>query len=316
MIPLHKVRDFGAIIGDLFLFLKENYKPLLGYYVKYGVVLVTIGLVVQVIVGYSLSSSISSEDPSVMLLLASFFIILFFILGFYMVNAAVYAYMEGYAEGGEQAGREGVSKNLWRNVGKLVVLTIFIVVVLGVIFGALVLLMVGLASISPILATLFALLGIGLIFLYIYIVVKFYLAMFIYTLPGTGLIESFKKSWELVKGKWWRTFGSYFVISMITSVISYIFIIPMYLLMIIPFIGGMTDPDEALQSMMTTGPYAMFIMYLGTLLVYVINLSITPLMYYSYMEEDHGVSLEQDIQDLNEGGQQSMNSFFENEGDV
>jgi hypothetical protein len=48
-----------------------------------------------------------------------------------------------------------------------------------------------------------------------------------------GFVESLKRSFFLVKGKWWSTLAVYFILSMLVGIISYIFLIPAYVILFI-----------------------------------------------------------------------------------
>ncbi|NOZ34534.1 MAG: hypothetical protein GXO80_04460, partial [Chlorobi bacterium] len=50
--------------------------------------------------------------------------------------------------------------------------------------------------------------------------------------------ESISRSFEIIKGKWWQTFGLILVFGLIIGSMSYIFIIPIYAVVIVAFLSG------------------------------------------------------------------------------
>jgi len=95
-----------------------------------------------------------------------------------------------------EALREG-SKNYWKTLGFVIVTAIF----LGLLY---------LAFIIP-----------GVIF-----TVYWVFAYFVFINEKRGIISSLKRSFHMVRGKWWKTFGYIILITLITVGISFLFSIP------------------------------------------------------------------------------------------
>lgn len=67
----------------------------------------------------------------------------------------------------------------------------------------------------------------------IYLAFAVSLTFFIRGYEKRGFFQSIARSFNLVRGKWWSTFGLLLVLSMIVSTISYIFIIPWYVMTVV-----------------------------------------------------------------------------------
>jgi hypothetical protein len=104
-------------------------------------------------------------------------------------------------------------------------------------------------TISPFLIVLGFLVVVGFI---VYLMVSASLTLNIQTFEGKNFLDALIRSFKLINnGKWWSTFGLYFVLTLIVSTIGSIFIIPLYAIL---FIQGMHsassgDPTEFMASM-------------------------------------------------------------------
>jgi len=67
----------------------------------------------------------------------------------------------------------------------------------------------------------------------IYLAFAVSLTFFIRGYEKKGFFQSIIRSYNLVRGKWWSTFGLILVLSVIVSTISYIFIIPWYVMTVV-----------------------------------------------------------------------------------
>jgi cellulose synthase/poly-beta-1,6-N-acetylglucosamine synthase-like glycosyltransferase len=106
------------------------------------------------------------------------------------------------------------------------------------------------------------------------------------------LSVAFRRSFYLIKGKWWSTFGLYVVISFVTGIINYLFIIPFYALMM----GKMLlhwQFDTELLSVAAMSIYA-----LGWVFTAVLPLVAMLFQYFNLVERREGVGLRQLIGQL------------------
>ncbi|MEJ0057380.1 MAG: hypothetical protein WDN75_18020 [Bacteroidota bacterium] len=96
-----------------------------------------------------------------------------------------------------------------------------------------------LGAISPFLILFGILFFFGAFF---YLIVSASLIYSVQAFEKTGFIESLKRSFFLVRGKWWSTLAVYFILSMLVGIISYIFLIPAYVIM---FINSLHSINES-----------------------------------------------------------------------
>jgi len=67
----------------------------------------------------------------------------------------------------------------------------------------------------------------------VYLSISVSLTFFIRGYERKGFFEAISRSYSLIQGKWWSTFGLLIILSMVVSTISYIFIIPWYVITVI-----------------------------------------------------------------------------------
>ncbi len=86
-----------------------------------------------------------------------------------------------------------------------------------------------LAAVSPLLIFFGVLLIIIAIF---YLAVSFSLIFVVRTFEPIGIFEALGRSYRLVQGKWWSTFGLLMILNLIVGTISSIFFLPAYIILI------------------------------------------------------------------------------------
>ncbi|MFD2721683.1 hypothetical protein ACFST9_23405 [Hymenobacter monticola] len=100
-----------------------------------------------------------------------------------------------------------------------------------------------------------------------------------------GLLAALRRCFYLIKGKWWSTFGLYMIITFITGVINYLFIIPFYALMISKMLLHWQFDTEIL-SLAAMSFYA-----LGWVFTAVLPLVAMLFQYFNLVERREGVGL-------------------------
>jgi hypothetical protein len=116
-----------------------------------------------------------------------------------------------------------------------------------------------LQKISSIVLTLFL---IAAMFLFFYLIVGISLVFFIQIFEGSGFFEAAFRSLQLVRGKWWSTFGLYFILSAIGVAISYIFLIPFYVFVAITaYHNGSAGKMTEVTSTLSFVTYIFFAVY-------------------------------------------------------
>jgi len=207
-IEIRKVRDFGEIIGDTFIFLSRNFKKLfkslLFIVLPFNIIGTTALAYFQynfigsfgtksVIAGYNWDSLISSGWSYLLTIVIS-------IISYTFSISVTYRFITLYEIGDEYDVKElwdyakkDFFKILFANIG------IFFLVVIGVVIC---------------------------FFPGIYIGVVLLLVFPIMLTENIGFYASISRSFKLISDNWWLTFALIFVIAIIQSVIAYTFILP------------------------------------------------------------------------------------------
>lgn len=243
-IELHKTRDFSNKLNATIEFIKENFKPLCksmlyiaGPFVILGSLFITkIFGDVFLMIGNDMSGVGPDESQLINMGVFGLGAVIFLLLGSTVLIAVVYEYIIIYEKQG--AGIEvgevyaRVKKSFWSVLGTMVLYAVlFVAAYILLIIPAAVL-----GSLNPVL-TIFSVLAfyIGAM----YVAVTFSLVFIIRIYEGAGFTTAFRRSFKLIKGKWWSTFGLLLVTSLIQSVISSIFFIPWYANLIVHMMHNM-----------------------------------------------------------------------------
>lgn len=234
-------RDFGAKVGATFDFVAAQFRPLLrclAYFVLPGALLAGIGLglvasnflalvpaagtrpgnTAAIAPHFGASSLPISSFVGVGLaavgLLAAFLLLSSTIYGFVRVRMST--------PPAEAVTPARVWAFVWPRLGRVVGGWLLLSVVtaggLGVVGGCL------------------ALLGPGFVFLLFFPLVWVAVCLMLYFpalwMEDGGVLAALRRSFYLMKGKWWSSLGLYLVMSFITGIMNYVFLVPFYALMI------------------------------------------------------------------------------------
>jgi hypothetical protein len=119
-----------------------------------------------------------------------------------------------------------------RRLLPLLGLTVLVSLVTGLVGGVGVLLAIGLGvlvgqSVDPGLGVLVGLpIGLAGVLAAVWLYVRLLLAPVALILENTGVIRSMTRSWDLVRGAWWRTFGIYLLATILVSVVASVLSVP------------------------------------------------------------------------------------------
>ena len=214
--PLSRLRDFGATISDTITFLKMNLKALVLMYLIFVAPILLIATLLGADSFSEFFSGIGSnvgdflrslQDFGPMMLLS----VMMYILAAMLYPTLVYRYMRLYEEGeGQKPSIREVATGLIRqtltNAGYSMIL------IFGLIVAALIV-------IIPIIGFLVFFFGM------IYLMINFTMLLPATTIETHRFPGGFKRAIELVKGRWWYTFGVVIIILMIswffTMIISF-----------------------------------------------------------------------------------------------
>lgn len=128
------------------------------------------------------------------------------------------------------------------------------------------------------------------------IIVAIYLIfyMYVYVIEDRGFIDTFQRSYELVKNNWWVTLGYSIVFSLLIGIVGYIFTLPIYLTML----GSFLKID-----FLTSDVY----IYITYSISYVARFMLNPIfyialgiMYFSLRNKLEGIDMESEIDSIGE----------------
>jgi len=125
---------------------------------------------------------------------------------------------------------------------------------------------------------------------FIYLTIKWYFSLTAVAVEDIGVTDSLRKSWNLVDGHWWRTFGILFLLTIIAQLIVLIVSSPIIFAFMWDFYkeyfqsfgatGGNIDPETSRQVMRNMGPGMGISIGISPLISLLITPVFTVVMYY------------------------------------
>lgn len=286
-IELYRIRDFSAKMGVMIDYIRAHFGSLMKIVVLMAVPLALLfGVLIREIFG-NMSSIVDQPDMSdaeamsfVTSLGINYFIFLVLSLVVYgLLFATVYNYMKMKDQNGETPLLQDVYNLSFKRLPGLIALLLLITLI--VIAGTLVFVLPG-----------------------IYLAVVLTLAIPIYVFEEESIGSSLSRSFKLIAGKWWSTFGLIIVSSIMASVISYLFTIPAYGLMFTNLFSEVSqDPSampDAYFSMfsnwyMTAG---MALSFAGAYITYVIPVIAIAFQYFNLTERSEGRGIKKEVENF------------------
>lgn len=291
-IIFYKVRSFSQKLNATIEFLKQNYQTL-GKSILYilGPMAILNGLLFSQYIDFmfgtmSATDPVDVQNPFAFISNPSY-------LGFILLStfsailnfAVIFNFMKLYH--GKYPGEITVMEVLnssWKDIIPLLIL--------------------GIIATIMIMAGFFALIIPG-----IYLMIALSLAVPALFFEELGIFESIGRSFKLVKGKWWSTFGLLFVASILMYAVSMIFILPFY---IFYFLSIFTLVEETGISADTSAWWfqggmtiSVMFMILGSFLTYSIPMVALSFQYFNLVERRESVGLMKEIEELDSDQQQS-----------
>ncbi len=216
-IEFKKERSFSQLLESPFKFFTQEFKPLIKIFARYAGPWVAVALLAVTILSSNIYQSFLSggqvEDTS----LTYIAIISFFLsLGFLAVVVATQSYIALYVRKGKgNFSADDVGELIKKNVVKIFLagLLVFIMVFIGFVF-------------------------LYLPGIYLAIALGFFAVVIVFEDASVG--QSISRSFKVIKGNWWFTFGLTLVFGMMVGTIMYIFIIPIYVVIFSSAIAGTT----------------------------------------------------------------------------
>lgn len=260
-IDLHQSRDFSRKMNATFEFIRQNFKSLCKS------ILFIAGppvLIASLLAGTFMSDIMNFSQPgaanpdvlenyfmSVNFWLQVGLMMVFFLVSGVMTLATINNYIVLYGE--KKTNKiavaevwERVRSSFWMYLGTVFMFTLLAVVVYVVLLVPFALIV----AISPFLVFLGVLLLIGVV---MYLMVSVSLTFFIRSYEKKNFFEAISRSYKLVQGKWWSTFGLIMILYLIMGTISYFFLIPYYVVMFVEMMhntktGVFEGPSSTLQT--------------------------------------------------------------------
>lgn len=314
-IDFPRLRDFSMKVNATFEFVKQNFKPLAKS------ILVIAGppaLIASLVIGNFMSDFMKfttnmgtgnfgdlflTVDFWVQMMLLLVFGILTYIFTIATINNYLILYSEkrtNQIEVPEVWAR--VRETFWMYFGTAIFLGILILAAYLVLIIPIVLL----AAVSPFLIFF------GVVFFiiaFMYLLFSVSLTFFIRGYEKKGFFESLSRSFYLVRGKWWSTFGLIVILSMIAGVISYIFMVPYYIATFSTLLHQ-TTPDtfaEPSSSLLLISKIFLTLYYLAQIMLSMIpNVGIA-FQYFNLVELKEAKGLLSDIEKFGQASDPTAN---------
>ena len=287
-------RDFGAKVGATFEFVVAQFRPLMKcllYFVLPGALLAGMGLglfmsnflaIMPQLNGQNAGGRLAAGYPDNMFTATSFvglgLATLGFMAAFVLLSSTVYAFVRVRmgTPPAEVVQPAQVWAFVWRRLGRVVRAGLVLGVVVG---GGFLLLMAFLAAMWPGLVVLvfFPLVWAGICLTLFYPIIW---------MEDDGIVPALRRSFYLIKGKWWSTVGLYMVMSIITGILNYVFIIPFYGLLVVRTMLKVPGFDSEILSVGAMSIYA-----LGWVFTAVLPLVAMLFQYFNLVERKDGVGL-------------------------
>jgi hypothetical protein len=228
-IEFQRYRDLSQILNSTFEFIRQNFLSLLKSLVFIvGPFLLLTGILLgfyqKSVFSFFQLTSLSQMGLILFLMVISIF------LTTQMMLATVYSFILIYLSRDEftpitiEEVWDGVKRYFFKILG--LTLTLIFLMVAAVLFFALFIGLISSSTPNPFLVFLLFLL---FIIPFIFIGVKFSLVYIIALYEKASIWESIRRSFYLIKNKWWLTFGVIFVVGIIQGVMGVIFQIPQYI---------------------------------------------------------------------------------------
>lgn len=313
-IEFHRTRDFSNKMNVTFEFLRQNFKGLgKGLLFIAGPPVVVTGLMLGSFMSdlQSLTSSMTRfGSPNMMadsfatptfwltILLTMVFSIVSSVMALSTINNYIVLYDEKKTNKIEFSEVwQRVRDTFWMYFGTVFLFFLLLIAVYVVI----VIVVIVLAKIST---ALLVLAGFGVFFFMFYALFAASLTFIIRTYEKKGFFEAVGRSFMLVRGKWWSTFGLLVVLSIIGAIISYVFAIPYYALTLVNALHSTsTETFEAPSSSTNILSIVFFSLYymVQVLLSTLPNLGIA-FQYFNLVERKEAPGLMSHIENLGSEG--------------
>lgn len=270
-LELRKVRDFGELISDTFVFAKQNWRPLLKAYASICGFFLAAAAIMAIIQQSRIVNTFNEKEvlrnPFQVYgwdtVLNMFFLMLLGIV----VCLTTFSYMSLYQEKGNTAPS---AEEVWGYVKYFfwrMLIAQFLLLILGCV------------------ATAFCLFP-GI---YLFPVIGIVIAVIVFENASLGY--SFDRGFKLIKNRWWPTFGSMVIIIIVVYAASMVIILP---------VSIATGAGMALGNFKLSLPLVILttiLQYLAQVFILLVYI-VVGLAYFSLVEEKEGVGLAERINSI------------------
>jgi hypothetical protein len=318
-IEFRQKRDFSEKVSATFDFLRINFKSLARSIILIAGPLILIGIAIFVIFSARLVASFqeltSTSPDSISSPLAAFTLLgglfIFFIVIYTAIVAVIYTYLQLYLDDSPDIGEfQTIFDYTKRNFGIVLSTTLFL---LFLIFAFLIVAGILFAAMGSVMGTsrvwITVLFGFFVILpLFIYFAVGLSFLYFIRVVEGIGLWDSMLRSFSLISGHWWATFGYVIAITFIQGFMGYIFQIPLLVYSAIFPLVSLAESDTSTVYMAGYVVLGLFYVF-GSQLLNAFNLTAIAFQYFNIVEVKEGVGLMNRIEKVGEKRKEDEEDF-------
>lgn len=250
LIEYHQTRDFSRKMNATFEFIKQNWKSLgKASLLIAGPPVLIASLIMGSFFGDIVSLGNINGDPEAtmeMFASATFWLqfilaMVLFLLSSVMSIATINNYIILYEE---LKTNEIPTALVWERVRMTFGTYLGTTILFSLSFMVLVCIIIIPIGVLSALSTGFTILGVLALFCVVfYLIFSLSLTFIIRGYEKVGFVDAVQRSFKLVQGKWWSTFGLIFILHTIMMTISYIPIMPLYIMMFVSAMHNVsTDP--------------------------------------------------------------------------
>jgi len=295
-IELLKVRDFGEIITDSFVFARQNFKQLVKCFFVFSGFFMLAGAILMAIHQSKVLNEITNNDfgapRSVFGTTYSnlgpeyWSAIALLLVGYINLQVSMLSYMAIYREKGNVA---ATVEEVWgyvkyfflRVFGSAILVAIMMIGAILIVFG----IMFAISSSNTYLAIFLAFLLCIVPFVYLYPIFSLIFPIMVFENSSFGY--AFSRSFTIIKRNWWATFGSIFIMGLITWVASFIILVPVAILNAISLIAhfGKGTPFSMVTTIISAVLEAL------SHILYIVPIITVSLCYFNLTEQRDGEGL-------------------------
>lgn len=281
-INLREERDFSEKLNATFTFVRQNYKNLGSTLLLFGLPFMIIGMIFLQYMQRGMQQQIMDNGGQFtgeyfVSIFISFLVLMF---AYIWLATLSIAYIAEYLNEDTDISSGQVFRRAFSNIGKVIGASIFTTIITLIAF----------------------------VFLFIpgiYVGVAMSFVVIIMIIEGDPIFEAISRSFSLIKGKWWSTFGLLFVMGIIVAIMQLVFNIPTY---IVTFARAFHQDFFTFDAItITTTIFAT----IGLTLLYPLIFIALAFQYFNLVERKENEGLKHEIE---QAGKQSTKSPG-NEGD-